>query len=49
MYLPVARLEDRICSYHHNVYDDIGSCGARDLTVAQLSRVARQDTHLVAA
>jgi hypothetical protein len=34
MDLPVARLEDWIRSYHHNVYYDIGSCGVRDLTVA---------------
>jgi capreomycidine synthase len=39
MDLPVAKLEDWMRHYYHNVDHDIGSSGVRDLTVAELGRL----------
>jgi capreomycidine synthase len=39
MDLPVAKLEDWMRHYYHNVDYDIGSSGVRDLTVAQLCEI----------
>jgi capreomycidine synthase len=43
MDLPVARLEDWMRRYYHNVDYDIGSSGVRDLTVAELREVCGFD------
>src|SRR5581483_2298394 len=39
MDLPVAKLEDWMRLYYHNVDHDIGSSGVRDMTVAELCEV----------
>lgn len=39
MDLPLARLEDWMRHYYHNVDHDIGSSGVRDLTVAELREI----------
>ena len=39
MDLPVARLEDWMRRYYHNVDHDIGSSGVRDVTVAELREI----------
>lgn len=39
MDLPLARLEDWMRHYYHNVDHDIGSSGVRDLTIAELREI----------
>lgn len=43
MDLPLARLEDWMRHYYHNVDHDIGSSGVRDLTVAELREICGFD------